>query len=60
MQPNQTTQVPPALLFQKEKGYLLPLTDKKLIESYSDCYKMVISFIQQPRLIIIKSINSLK
>ena len=63
MQPNQTTQVPPALLFQKEKKRkkcLLPLPDKKLIESYSDCYKMVISFIQQPKLIIIKSINTLK
>jgi len=41
MQPNQTTQVPPALLFQKEKEYLLPLPDKKLIESYLDCYKSV-------------------
>lgn len=40
-QPNQTTQVPPTLLFQKEKEYLLPLPDSKVIESYLNVQKAI-------------------
>lgn len=32
--PNQTTGVPPVLLFQKEKEHLLPLPNKSVIDSY--------------------------
>ena len=35
--PSQATNVPPILLFQKEKEYLLPLPNKQIIESYMNC-----------------------
>lgn len=34
--PNQSTGVPPLLLFQKEKEHLLPLPNQSIIESYMD------------------------
>ena len=37
--PNQTTNIPPLLLFQKEKEYLSPLPSKFIIDSYMN-YKM--------------------
>jgi transposase len=33
---NQTTMIPPNILFQKEKEYLLPLKNEKLLDSYLD------------------------
>ncbi|KLO21570.1 hypothetical protein X274_10225 [Marinitoga sp. 1155] len=33
---NQSTNVPPLLLFQKEKEYLSPLPNKNIVESYLD------------------------
>lgn len=33
---NQTTKVPPNILFQKEKEYLLPLPNQVMLESYLD------------------------
>lgn len=33
---NQTTGLPPVLLFQKEKKYLKPLPSKSIIELYMD------------------------
>jgi transposase len=36
---NQTTNVSPTFLFQKEKEYLLPLPDKSIIESYLNTSK---------------------
>lgn len=35
--PSQATNVPPILLFQKEKEYLLPLPNKQITESYMNC-----------------------
>lgn len=35
-QPNQTTNIPPISLFQKEKEYLQPLPNQTIIESYLD------------------------
>ncbi len=35
--PSQATNIPPILLFQKEKEYLLPLPSNHIIESYMDC-----------------------
>ncbi len=33
---NQTTKIPPNILFQKEKEYLLPLPNQAMLESYLD------------------------